>query len=75
MFLQLLKLTAMFLLTRDGVCRSLAYADKAMFIPHEERTEIGWIENVALPISDLKFRKTSFCFSQAAGKTIIKMGL
>lgn len=79
MFLQLLKLIAMFLSTRDGLCHSLAYVDKThtySFIRKgERRREIGWIENVALPISDLKFRKTSSCFSQTADKTIIKMGL
>lgn len=75
MFLQLLKLIAMFLLTRDGLCHSLAYVDKThtySFITKGQRTqELGWTESVALPISDPKFRKTNSCFNQ----TIIKMGL
>lgn len=79
MFLQLLKLIAIFLLTRDGLCHSLASVDKthtySFLKKGERRQEIGWIENVALSLSDLKFRKTSSCFSQTAGKTIIKMSL
>lgn len=79
MFQQLLKLTAMFLLTRDGLWHSLASQDKnhtySFSKKGERRQEIGWIENMDLPISDWKFRKTRSCFSQSAGKAIIKMGL
>jgi len=78
-FLQLLQLIATFLLTRDGLCHSLACVDEThtySFIKKAERgQEIGWTENAALLISDLKFRKASSCFSQTAGKTIIKIGL
>lgn len=75
MILQLLKIIAIFLLQRDGLCHSLVYVDKIHTYPYKNGREDKGLKESMYPISDLKFRKTVSSFSQTNGKTVIKMGL
>lgn len=76
MILQLLKIIAIFLFRRDGLCHSLVNVDKihTYLLTVNGREDKGLKES-AYPISDMKFRETSYCFSQTDGKTVIKVGL
>lgn len=76
MILQLLKVIAIVLLRRDGLCQSLVHEDKihTYSFTKNGREDKGLKESM-YPISDLKFRKTISYFSQSAGKTVMKMGV
>lgn len=74
MILQLLKVIAIFLLRRDGLCHSLVFVDKIHTYPLTKNgREDKRSKESTYPTSDLKFRKTVSCFNQTDGKTVIKI--